>query len=194
MALTSSNCYRKIILNFNLKWSSSIFADAVSASTPLLYHFTANYILPLVNNRIVDHLEKCDQESDVWQQLELASELETDLRDTVDWGKKWLVDFNWFRLTGLITVIQLMWKWTGLRLRKNRLLRWWGWPSLLKLDCGSYIFSIAKIASQKIGVLVRSMKFLSPEVVLYLYKSTIRPCMEYCCHVWAGAPVATWNC
>ena len=32
------------------------------------------------------------------------------------------------------------------------------------------------------------MKFLSPEVVLYLYKSTIRPCMEYYCHVWAGAP------
>ena len=27
-----------------------------------------------------------------------------------------------------------------------------------------------------------------PEVALYLYKSTIRPCMEYCCHVWAGAP------
>ena len=32
------------------------------------------------------------------------------------------------------------------------------------------------------------MKFLSPEVALFLYKSTIRPCMEYCCHVWAGAP------
>ena len=32
--------------------------------------------------------------SDLWQQLELASELESDLRDTVDWGKKWLVDFN----------------------------------------------------------------------------------------------------
>ena len=27
-------------------------------------------------------------------QLELASELEYDLRDTVDWGKKWFVDFN----------------------------------------------------------------------------------------------------
>ena len=38
---------------------------------------------------------KCDQTSDLWQQLELASELESDLRDTVDWGKwKWLVDFN----------------------------------------------------------------------------------------------------
>ena len=32
------------------------------------------------------------------------------------------------------------------------------------------------------------MKFLSPGVALYLYKSTIRPCMDCCCHVWAGAP------
>ena len=32
------------------------------------------------------------------------------------------------------------------------------------------------------------MKFFPPEVVLYLYKPTIRLCMEYCCHVWAVAP------
>ena len=32
------------------------------------------------------------------------------------------------------------------------------------------------------------MKFLSPKAALYLYKSTIHPYMEYCCHVWAGAP------
>ena len=57
-----------------------------------------------------------------------------------------------------------------------------------KLDWGSYIVSIAKAASKKIGALICSMKFLSPEIALYLYKSTIRPCMEYCCHVWAGAP------
>ena len=36
---------------------------------------------------------KCDQASDLWQQPELASELEYDLRDSVDWDKKWLVDF-----------------------------------------------------------------------------------------------------
>ena len=57
-----------------------------------------------------------------------------------------------------------------------------------KLDWSSNIISIAKAASNKIGVLIRSMKFLSPEVALYLYKSTIRPCMEYCYHIWAGAP------
>ena len=37
---------------------------------------------------------KCDREYDLWQQLELASQLESDLRDIVDFGKKWLVDFN----------------------------------------------------------------------------------------------------
>ena len=37
---------------------------------------------------------KCDQASDLWQQFEFASELESDLRDTVDWGRKRLVDFN----------------------------------------------------------------------------------------------------
>ena len=37
---------------------------------------------------------KWDQASDLWQELELASELESDLQDTVDWGRKWLVDFN----------------------------------------------------------------------------------------------------
>ena len=57
-----------------------------------------------------------------------------------------------------------------------------------KFGWGSYIISIAKTASKEIGALLHSVKFLSPEVALYLYKSTICPCTEYCCHVWAGAP------
>ena len=37
-----------------------------------------------------------------------------------------------------------------------------------KLDWGSYIISIAKTASQKIGALIHSVKFFSPEAALYL--------------------------
>ena len=37
---------------------------------------------------------KCSQAYDMWQQLELASELESSLQDTAEWGRKWLVDFN----------------------------------------------------------------------------------------------------
>ena len=50
-----------------------------------------------------------------------------------------------------------------------------------KLDWDSYINSIAKNASKNIGALTRFIKFVYLEVALYLYKSTIRPCMEYCC-------------
>ena len=36
------------------------------------------------------------------------------------------------------------------------------------------------------------MKFLSPEVALYVCKSTICPCMGYCCHLWDT--VASFSC
>ena len=37
-----------------------------------------------------------------------------------------------------------------------------------KLDWGSYIVSVAKIASNRIGALIRSMMFLSPELAVSL--------------------------
>ena len=57
-----------------------------------------------------------------------------------------------------------------------------------KLDWSSYIISIAKSASKKIGALIHSLKFLSSEVASYVNKSIIWPCSEYSCHFWAGAP------
>ena len=41
---------------------------------------------------------------------------------------------------------------------------------------------------QQTGSLYRVQHFLTPESILYLYKSTIRPCMEYCSHIWGGDP------
>ena len=57
-----------------------------------------------------------------------------------------------------------------------------------QLDWGSYIISIAKTASKKIEASICSVEFLSLEGAQYLYKSTIQPCMEYCCHVRDGSP------
>ena len=111
----------------------------------------------------------------------------------MDWGRKWLVHFNagktqlvsfdWSKNTGAIDV-----KMVGSLLEEKTAFKMLGLTFFSKLDWGSYIVSVLKTASKKIGALIRSMKFLSPEVALYLYKPTIRPCMEYCCHVWAGAP------
>ena len=94
-----------------------------------------------------------------------------------------LVSFGQSNNNGSIDV-----KMDGSVLEKKSSLKMLGLTFSSKLDWGSCIISIAKTTSKKIGVLIRSMKFLLPEFALYLYKSTICPCMEYCFHVWAGAP------
>ena len=50
------------------------------------------------------------------------------------------------------------------------------------------LFSSSKLDSatttfKKIGALIRPLKFASFQVARNHYKSTIRPCMEYCFHV-----------
>ena len=110
----------------------------------------------------------------------------------MEWSRKWLVDFNasktqlvsfdWSNNTGSIDV-----KMNGSVLEEKSSFKMLGLTFSSNLDWSSNIISIAKAASNKIGDLICSMKFLSPEAALYLYKSTIRPCMEYCCHIWGGA-------
>ena len=87
---------------------------------------------------------KCDQASDLWEQLELASEFESDLQDTVEWGRKWLVDFNdgktqlvWFDLSKNTGVIDV--KMDASVLEEKSYFKMLG----LTLDWGSYIISIA---------------------------------------------------
>ena len=111
----------------------------------------------------------------------------------MNWDRNWLVDFNSGKTqlvffdgsynTGAIYV-----KMDGSVIEEKSSFKMLRLTFFSKLDWGSYIISIAKTASKKIGALIRSMKFLSPEVALHLYKSTICPCMEYCCHIWACAP------
>ena len=51
-----------------------------------------------------------------------------------------------------------------------------------KLGRGSYIISIGKTASKKIGTLICSMKFLSPEVAFYHMPmhGLLLPCLGLC--------------
>ena len=94
-------------------------------------------LLSILN--VIEHL---------WQQLELASELESALRDTVDWGKKWLVDFNAGK-TQLVSFDQsnnngsIYVKMGGSILEEKSSFKMLGLTFSSKLDWGSYIISIA---------------------------------------------------
>ena len=103
----------------------------------------------------------------------------------MDCGSKWLVDFN----AGKTQLVSFDVKMVGFVLEEKSSFKVPRLTFSSKLDWGTYIISFAGSTSSKIGALIRSMKFRSPQAALYLYKSTIRrPCMEYCCHFWAGAP------
>ena len=69
----------------------------------------------------------------------------------MDWGKKWLDQSN---NNGSIDV-----KMDGSVLEEKSSFKMLGLTFSSKLDWGSYIISIAKTASKKIGALIRSMKF-----------------------------------
>ena len=128
---------------------------------------------------------KCDQASDILQRLQVAFDLESDQQDTVDWGRKQLVDIN-ARKTQLLSFNQsnntggIDVKMDGSVLKEKSSFKKLELTFSSKSDWGSYIVSIAKTASKKITALIHSMKLFSSEVGLYLYKSTIQLCMEYC--------------
>ena len=111
----------------------------------------------------------------------MASELEPDLQDTVSWVSKWLVGFNagknqlvLFDLSHNIDAIDVKMDGSVVEEKSFKML---GLVLSFKLDWGSYIISIAKTAAKEIKALIHSMKFLSPEVALYFYKSTTLLCI-----------------
>ena len=142
---------------------------------------------------------KCDQASDLWQQLELASEIESDLRDTVGWDMKWLVHFNAGK-TQLVSFDRsnnsgsFDVKMDASVLEEKSSFKMLGLTFSSKFDWGSYMISIAKLPLRK----------LEPWFVLYsffvlrlLYISINLPY----CHAWNTVVmsglvplVATWNC
>ena len=91
----------------------------------------------------------------------------------MDWGRKWLVDFNaektqlisfdWSNNTSSIDV-----KVDGSALAEKSSLKMLELPLSSKLNWGSYILSTAKTASKKMGVLICSVKFLFLQRLLFI--------------------------
>ena len=63
-------------------------------------------------------------------------------------------------------------------------------PGIRLLGWDKYISGVAKRASRCLGCLFCAQWYLPQTAMLYLYKVTIWPVMEYCCHIWAGVSPA----
>ena len=124
----------------------------------------------IYNNKVVNQLKKCGLFSD-FQYGFKSSRSTADLLTVV--SDKIGSAFNKFCTTRALTLViskacDRVWlksfgiscQILGLFSRKNNLLRCWSWPSS-KMDWGSYIISVAKTSSKKIGALIRFMNFFS---------------------------------
>ena len=125
--------------------------------------------------------------------VESGGELELDLSSIVGWGDRWLVTINATKMKllsfnrhrdPLLVPVEM----NGIELTEETSFHLLRLTFTRSMDWEPYIQPIAKAASRKVGSLNRAQCFLTPEFILYLYKSTIRPWIEYCSHICGGAP------
>lgn len=139
-----------------------------------------------------------DKTNSLFDKVEHAAFLEDDLRTVVEWGNDWLVTFNADK-TKLLSINRYRQPCLpsiamgGVDLPESDSIRLLGLTLSKDLSWNKYVQLIATSAAKKVGSLFRSRKILTPESILYLYKATIRPCIEYCCHLWAGASCECLN-
>ena len=114
---------------------------------------------------------------------------------SVDWGRKWLINFsagktqlvsfdqsNWFHLTSHTGAADV--KMDGSVLEKKSSFKMLGLTFFSELDWGYYVSLLRKVPPRILDYWFILWRFF----LLYLYKSALWPCIEYGCHVWAGAP------
>ena len=128
------------------------------------------------------------------ERQQLCDNLNKDLQAISEWGSRWLVSFNTSKTQSVLHSRlkaggnHLSLQMSNSTLQESDAISLLGLTVRSDLSWKPYIQSVSKKAAQRIGSLYRASRYLPPESILYLYKSTIRSLMEYCCHLWAGAP------
>merc|ERR1712212_1258368 len=124
--------------------------------------------------------------------VDSISSLNDDLKRIASWGTGDLVNFNDLKtqfmlmsLSSLTDDLNIMFKNTAIK--PTTTFHLFGLTISSNLSWKPHIQQIAKSVSAKLGILFRCRPFFTSEQLLRIYKGLIRPCLEYCSHVWGGS-------
>ena len=183
-----------------LHWNIQLMLEILNVPFLVLHLFYCTWMTHLLmlsdNFNIAiyaDDIVLCSnfaQVSDLWQQLELASELQTDLRDTragIGLLISVLEKLNLFCMTGLKYLVLLLLKWVVLFSKKIHLLPCWDYLYPLN-RIGPLILSVLlKLPPRKLKLWIVLWSFF---LLRFLFISWIFHTVLYriLLSVWAGAP------
>lgn len=125
--------------------------------------------------------------------MKLVSSIESTLDQVSDWGDLNLVQFNpiktqvcAFSTKRTAFIASPRFRNTPLSVRP--VIGILGIEISCDVQFRGHLEDKAKLASKKLGVLGKACQYFSSAHRLQLYKAQVRPHMEYCSHLWAGAP------
>ena len=123
----------------------------------------------------------------------MSSTINSDLQSISEWGTRNLVKFNTSK-TQLLTISLSNTPSNYPIIFDDSEIPPLNSVNILGLQISSslywrdHIVQIAKSASKKLGVLFRCKQYFSAAQLFKLYTGFIRPCLEYCSHIWGSSP------
>jgi len=123
----------------------------------------------------------------------VSNSLNRDLKEICDWGSVNRVNFNASKTQCCLLSVKLNPSipslfFENVNIENSESINILGMEITSKLSWNNHIFSIAKNAAKCLGFLWRSKKYFTSSDLLIIYKTYIRPRLEYNSHIWAGAP------
>jgi len=128
----------------------------------------------------------------------ISTSINNDLITIENWGKLNRVDFNASKTQFCVVSLKkdastanFPIQFQGSSVERSLSLNVLGMVITQSFLWTEHVFNKAKSAAKCLGFLWRCKSFFSPADLLKIYKSYIRPKMEYNSHLWAGAPPTT---
>jgi hypothetical protein len=118
--------------------------------------------------------------------------LQNDIDRITEWGNRNDVKFNpnktkVIMINLLRTPLDPELKMKGVRLGLEDHLDVLGIEITQSLSWKSHILSLVGSAARKLGALSRTTQFFTARQLAEIYRANIRPCLEYCSHIWGGS-------